>query len=70
MLRTCYQLNKRDNMCIHTEVENNTNVTHVHANPKLKKAITIKPSIQIKFALHHYLSYDKILKIRPHLQIF
>ena len=37
---------------------------------KTKKIITIKPNIQIKFKLHHYLSYDKIFKIRPHLPMF
>ena len=45
-------------------------VTHVHSNSKLKKAIDIKPCIQIKFELYHSLFYDKIFKIRSHLSIF
>ena len=45
-------------------------VTHVHSNSKLKKAIDIKPCIQIKFELYHSLFYDKIFKIRSHLPIF
>ena len=39
-------------------------------NLNTKKIITIKPSIQTKFRLHHYLSYDKIFKTKPHLPIF
>ena len=39
-------------------------------NLKLKKVISIKPSIQIKFGLHYYLSYSKTFKTRPHLPIF
>ena len=35
-----------------------------------KKVINNEASIQIKFELHHYLSYDKIFKTRPHLPIF
>jgi hypothetical protein len=38
---------------MHGEEENDRDVTHMHANPKLK-SITIKLSIQIKFKLHHY----------------
>jgi len=45
-------------------------VTHVHSNSKLKKAIGIKPCIQIKFELYRSLSYDKIFKTRSHLPIF
>jgi len=30
-------------------------ITYVHANYKIKEAINIKLSIQIKFGLHHYL---------------
>ena len=37
-------------------------VTHVHSNSKLKKAVDIKPCIQIKFELYHSLSYGKIFK--------
>ena len=46
------------------------NVTHVHSNSKLKKAVDIKPCIQIKFELYRSLSYDKIFKTRSHLPIF
>jgi hypothetical protein len=45
-------------------------VTHMHVNLEFKKAIIIKPSIKIKFRLHHCLSYDKILKTKPHLPMF
>ena len=37
---------------------------------KIKKTITIKPSIQIKFELHHCFSYDKIFQTRPQLLLF
>ena len=37
-------------------------ITRMHVNSKLKKTINFKLSIQIKFGLHHYLSYDKIFK--------
>ena len=37
---------------------------------KLKKVVAIKLSIKIKFRLHHYLSYNKIFKTRPHLSMF
>jgi hypothetical protein len=37
---------------MHTEEDNNSDVTHVHGT---KKAITIEPIIQIKSRLHHYL---------------
>jgi hypothetical protein len=53
--------------CMHAKENNNDDLTHMHADLKLKKAINTKTSIQIKFRLHHYLSYDKIFKIRPHL---
>ena len=36
----------------------------------LKKSITLKPCVQIKFRLHHHLSYYKIFKTRPHLTMF
>ena len=45
-------------------------VTHVHSNSKLKKAVDIKPCIQIKFELYHSLSYGKIFKKKSHLLIF
>ena len=43
---------------------------HMHENLKLKKATTIKPSTQIKFGVHHYLSYDNIFKTRSRLSMF
>ena len=45
-------------------------VTHLQRGFKSKKSIKFKICIQIKFRLHHYLSYDKIFKIRPQLPIF
>jgi hypothetical protein len=45
-------------------------VTHMHANLKLNIYIYIKPSIQINFGLHRYLSYDEIFKTRPPLPMF
>ena len=35
-----------------------------------KKSIIFKPSIKIKFGLHHFISYDKNSKIRPQLPMF
>ena len=52
------------------ELFSNDDINHVHANFKLKKATRIKPSIQIKFGLHHCFSYDKIFKIKLHLSMF
>ena len=37
---------------------------------KIKKTITIKPSIQIKFGLHHCFSYGEIFQTRPQLPLF
>ena len=54
-------------MCMRTKVNKSDDIIHMYANLKLKKAINNKPSIQIKFKLYHYISYDKIVKIRPHL---
>ena len=65
------QLKRREIECMHAREDNNHDLTHMHANLKLKKkAITTKPSIQIKFGMHYYLSYDKIFKTRPHLPMF
>ena len=55
---------------MHVQPDKNGDITYMHANQKLKKIITIKPSIQIKFEFHHYLSYDKIFKTRQHLPMF
>ena len=55
------------NLCMHAQLDKNADIT---SNQKLKKVIIIKPSIQIKFEFHHYLSYDKIFKTRPHLPMF
>ena len=57
---------------MHAEVDRSdvTEVTYIHVNLKLKKLLTIKPNIQIKFGLRHYFFYDKIFKIRPHLTMF
>ena len=60
--------NRKENLCIHTQIDN-ADITYRHENKKNKKIITIKPSIQIKFGLHHYFCYEKIFKIRPHLPI-
>ena len=57
-LNLCCQLN----LYMRAEVDNNGDVIHMRANSKLKKVITIKPNIQIKFGLYHYLSYDMIFK--------
>ena len=44
---------------------------HSHAcKIRIKKVMTLNPSIQINFGLHHYLSYDKIFQTRSHLPIF
>ena len=59
-----------ENLCMYAQPDKNADITYMHANQKLKKTITIKPSIQIKFEFHHYLSYDKIFKTRPHLPMF
>ena len=45
-------------------------VTHVHSNSKLKKAVDIKPCIQIKFELYHSLSYGKIFKKKDHTCLY
>ena len=37
---------------------------------KIKKTITIKPSIQIEFGLHQYFSYGKIFQTRFQLPMF
>ena len=37
------------NLCMHAQLDKNADITYMHANQKLKKAITIKSSIQIKF---------------------
>ena len=58
------------NLCMHAQPDKNADINYMHANQKLKKTITIKLSIQIKFEFHHYLSYDKIFKTRPHLTMF
>ena len=55
---------------MHANVNKSADITHTHANFELKKTITIKLSIQIKFEYHHYLFYDKIFKTRPHLSMF
>jgi len=34
---------------------------------KIKNHIVIEPSVQIKFELRYYLSYDKFFKTRPYL---
>jgi hypothetical protein len=34
---------------VHVEDDNDDDATHMDANSKLKKSISIKPSIQIKF---------------------
>ena len=57
-------------MCMRTEVNKSDDIIHMYANLKLKKTINNKLSIQIKFEYHHYLSYDKIFKTRPHLSMF
>ena len=44
--------------------------TSVHENSKLKNDIGTKPSIQIKFGLHHCLSYARIFKTRSQLPMF
>jgi hypothetical protein len=55
---------------VHVEDDNDDDATHMDANSKLKKSISIKPSIQIKLELHHYLFYEMNFKTRPHLLIF
>jgi len=55
---------------MHAKVNKSGDITQMHAKLKLKKAITIKPSIQIKFEYYHYFSYDKIFKTRSHLPMF
>ena len=55
---------------MHAGEDNDHNLTHMHTNLKQKKAITTKPSIQIKFEMHHYLSHDKIFKTKSHLSMF
>ena len=57
------------NMCMHAEVDKHDD-HHIHANLKLKKAITIKPNTRIKLGMHHYLFYDKIFKTKSHLPMF
>ena len=62
---TCWQLKWTEflHACRSDEIDN---ITHMHIN----LAITIKPSIHIKFWLDHYLFYGKIFKTRPHSPIF
>ena len=55
---------------MHVEKENKDDITYMHADPKLKKAININLSVKIKFKLHLYLSYNKMFKTRSHLPIF
>ena len=55
---------------MHAEIDKIADVTYIHVNLKLKKLLTIKSNIQIKFGLHYYFSYDKIFKTRSHLTIF
>jgi hypothetical protein len=37
---------------------------------KFKKSIVYKSSIQFKFRLYHYFSYNKFFKARSHMSIF
>ena len=56
-------------MRMHALVDKIASITYMLCNFESKKTITIKWRIQIKFRFHHYLSYDKIFKTRPHLPI-
>ena len=58
------------NLLMHADLDKSADIIHMHVYLKLKKVITIKLSIQIKFGLHSYLFYAKIFKTRRHLPIF
>ena len=56
---------------MHAFISRKKKVPSLHAcKSETKTVITINSSIEIKFIIHHYLSYDKIFKIIPHLPIF
>ena len=57
-------------VCKHAQEDEIVDVIHMHIDHELKKIITIKLSIHIKFRLYSYFFYDKIFKIKPHMPIF
>ena len=61
--------NTKKDLRMHALVDKIASITYMLCNFESKKTITIKSRIQIKFRLHHYLSYDKIFKTRPHFSM-
>ena len=49
------------------EVDNNTNVTNMHENTKLKKSITINEALRLNLHCTIIFSYEKIFKKIQHL---
>jgi len=59
LVHACCQFNRREDLHLHIKEDNGDDTIYMHGNPKLKKVITIKLCISIKFGLHQYLSYHK-----------
>ena len=60
----------REEAHMHTSRKDKKNdITHIQISLKQKKSVNLRANIQIKFQLHHCISYVKIFKTRPHLTI-